>query len=265
MVTIDNIRVISPSLTSLIVSWEIYETWEDLGPYHVNIYRSNTPQWDTSSFVLIASGLDPATTSEYEDTSVSGYLTNLWQDFYYTVVPIITTSNVSGLVPNPTRLQTEMNLTAKEIIRRKDLALLPRYGGSTFFLLKRKKTGTRCTNCWDSIIQRRTKTNCATCYDTNWVGGYFPPITFYGSLGGAPRRTLIHLFGEWETQDSFMKTTSYPIISPQDVVVDIQNRRWRVLDMQPIEKNQYTITQQVRLTRVSNLDVVQQYLVSGVL
>lgn len=260
MVSISSITISSSDLTSLLVSWEFEETWESLDPYTLNIYRSNNPTWG-SDFTLLVSGIDPTDTISYEDTSVSGYLHNMWNDFYYTVVPV--TPFVSGAIYTPQRLETSMNLVAKEIIRRKNLALLPRYGGQPFSFLKRKKSGSRCTNCWDTVIQRRTKENCEVCYDTSWVGGYFPATTFYGSIGGAPRRTLINLFGEWEQQDTYLKLSSKPLMSPQDIVVDSQNRRWRVVDVQPIEKNQYIVTQQIRLSRISTSDIVYKYAING--
>jgi len=260
MVTIDKITVRSHDLTSLTVSWTFEETWESLDPYYVNIYRSaNDPQYSSGNFELLVSGLDPSAVNEYEDTSVSGYLTYKWHDFYYTVVPFKVTTGVSGVAGTPARLETSMDLKAKEIIRRKTIALRNDFGGKTFLLLKRKKTGTRCSVCWDTVLQRRTTENCKTCYDTGWVGGYWAPIQMQGSIGAAPRATLINLFGEWEQQDTFLRMGSKPVLSPQDIIVDEQNRRWRVIESRPTEKGQYIIQQQVRLKRIDNTDIILEY------
>ena len=245
------------------VDWEFYETWESLDPYYVNIYRSTNPAWNPTDFTLIASGIDPVSISSYEDLTVSGFRANQWEDFYYTVVPVHASTLVSGVIPTPTRLETQMDLTAREIIRRKYLALKLSHGGKTFQILKRKKSGSKCTECFDPILQRRTKEECTTCFDTSWIGGYFAPITITATIGAAARRTLIELFGEWESQDTFLRMGPYPVLSSQDILIDEQNRRWRVVDNSPTEKGQYIVTQQCRLTRIHNTDVVYQYPISG--
>ncbi len=262
MVTIDQITVSSYDLTSLLVSWEFYETWESLDPYVLSIYRGKTPQWSESEFELIASGIDAGSVTSYEDTTVSGYLTYKWNDFYYTVVPIKEVTGEVGEVPLPKRFEYAIDLQAKEILRRKNIALRSRYGGKPVQILKRKKSGSHCPACWNETLQRRTAERCITCYDTGWTGGYWSPITVQASIGAAPKRTLIELFGEWEPQDTFLRLGAYPIIAPQDVVVDEQNRRWRVIDISPLEKGQYILTQQCRLTRLNATDVIYEYVIS---
>jgi hypothetical protein len=260
MVTIDKITISSYDLQSLTVAWTFEETWESLDPYYINIYRSaNDPQFSSGNFELLVSGIDPASINEYEDTTVSGYRTYKWHDFYYSVVPFVVTTNVSGIAGTPARLETELDLKAKEIIRREAIALRSSFGGEKFLVLKRKKTGARCSDCWDDTLQRRTKEDCKTCYDTGWVGGYWEPIEIQGSMGAAPRRTLLNLFGEWETQDTFLRSAPKPLISPQDIIVDIQNRRWRVVENRPIEKGQYIIQQQVRMNRINDTDIIAEY------
>lgn len=259
MVTIDKVTVSSYDLDSLTVSWTFEETWEDLSPYTVSIARSYNPDYVEGDYTILASGIDPTSVDEYDDTSVSGYRSYKWNDFYYTVIPYKITTGASGVAGTPARLETNMDLIAKEIIRRKALTLRSTNGGQTALLLKRKKAGSRCTTCWDSVLNRRTEENCLDCYDTGWSGGYWEPIEFQGSLGAAPRNTMINLFGEWEPQDSFIRMGPKPVLSPQDVVVDLQNRRWRVTEIRPIEKGQYIILQQARLVRLNPTDVINKY------
>lgn len=261
MVTIDQVTVSSYDLTSLTVSWTFEETWEDLTSYTINVYRShNEPVYSVSGgFTLIYSGISAVDTAEYEDTTVSGYRSYKWSDFYYAVVPYYSPTTTSGAMSTPARLTTIPDPRAKEIIRREALAFKTRYGGKMFLVLKRKKTGTRCSACYDSIMMRRTKENCVTCYDTSWVGGYWDPIQVSGSMSAMPRQTAINTFGEWEPQDGFIRLGPTPVLSPQDVIIDIQNRRWRVSDIRPLEKGQYIIQQQARLTRIVNTDVINEY------
>lgn len=260
MVTIDEVTVSSYDLTSLTVSWTFEETWESLAPYTVSIYRShNDPEYNVSGFSLLVSGLAADSVTEYEDTSVSGYRSYKWGDFYYTVMPFKITTGASGIMSTPERLSTPIDLRAKEIIRREALAFRERFGGKLFMVLKRKKTGSRCTNCYDTTLKRRTKENCLACYDTSWDGGFWPPIQVRGSMSPMPRQTAINTFGEWEPQDGFVRLGPSPVLSPQDVVIDVQNRRWRVADIRPIEKGQYIVQQQARLVRIVNTDIINEY------
>lgn len=260
MVTIDNITVTSQDLTSLTIAWTFEETWEDLSPYTVTIYRSaNNPTFNTTDFSIISSGIDPVSVTSYEDTTVSGYRTYKWADFYYSVVPYKITTGASGVAGTPARLETTPDLIAKEIIRRQALSLNTLRGGKPIYVLKRKKSGARCSNCWDSILQRRTVEKCTVCYDTGWTGGYWSQIQVNASLGPAPRRTVLNLFGEWEPQDSFLRMGPKPILSPQDVVVDLQDRRWTVAEVRPVEKGQYIIQQQARLIRINATDILSEY------
>lgn len=265
MVNIDKIIIRNYTLSSLHISWTFYEVWEPLTDYSVSIYRGTTPQWNALEYTCIASGIAASSINTYEDTSVSGYQFNRWQDYYYVVVPVLINTGVNGAVPSPQKLGYKPDLTALEIIRRKNLALRSDYGGNTFKVLKRKKSGTQCTVCWDSIMQRRTGENCTICFDTGWVGGYWEPIDTQGQIGAAPRQTLVQLFGEWENSDTFVRFGNYPVISPQDIIVDGQNRRWRVVAVQPTEKGQYIITQQCRLSALSKTDITYTYYISGLM
>lgn len=259
MVTIDSVTVNSYDFASLTVSWEFYETWESLDPYTVSVYRSTNPAYVPADYVCLASGIPASGVASYEDTSVSGYLSYRWQDFYYTVIPYVEATGVSGIAGTPARLELPIDLVAKDIVRRTALALKTIYGGKTAYVLKRKKSGTRCSVCWDDVLQRRTVEGCRTCFDTGWVGGFWSQYPVLAAIGPGNRRTMLNVFGEWEPQDSFLRCGPNPTLSPQDVVVDLQNRRWRVVEMRPVEKGLHIIQQQARLMRINETDIMMEF------
>ena len=64
------------------------------------------------------------------------------------------------------------------------------------------------------------------------------------------------MFGEWKPSDSMLFTLNYPLLSPRDVVVDDEGKRWVVIQIRYLKKLGYIIEQQVQLAQVANEDKV---------
>jgi hypothetical protein len=248
-------KQLTPDYISL--SWILQSTNEDLNNYRLHIWKSNTSSSNISNYTLVVSGINPQTTSYYNDASVYG-ITSKSVDYYYKV-------QVSGLIsPYESRFTDDYYITtvydkyAREIARRRNL-VFTKHSGQPFFLLKRRAYGTYCTDCYDVVLQRTTKSKCTTCYDTGFVGGYFGPIDMVGQLMERPVREIHQMFGAWEDQDSALYCEALPSINPKDIIVDRLSRRWIVLNTGSFSKGTHSIGQITQLRQIEKQDIAYTF------
>lgn len=264
MIELDNIQITSYDISSLTISWEVVDTYEILSDYNINIYRSEDPTYSVSGVELIVSGLDASLYTDYVDYTISGLdITDQWSYRNYFVQPQYETDDSVGEMYGPYHISTTRDLQAKEIIRRHSVSLRSDYGGRSLLVLKRKTNGEHCSDCYDETLGRQTEERCTTCYDTTWVGGYWTPIKVQAMINAAPRRNQITVWGLWEPSDVIVTMGNYPLLSPRDKIVDLNNRRWNVIQVRTVEKGLYTVSQQAQLRLINKGDVIYDFDVSG--
>lgn len=261
MLAFDSISVSSYDLSNFTVSWELAFTVETVSGYGANIYRSDNPEFDAEDSALVISGLALQLYDYYTDYTISGLDNSQWSYRNYFLEIENLSTHVKSAMYGPYKAETERDLTAKNIIADKNIGLRSKYGGKPLLLLKRKTNGGRCS-CFDDTLGKQSEENCSECYDTSWQGGYWTPIQFQGMINAAPNRTQITEWGLWETSDVILLTTNFPKLSPRDVIVDKNNRRWLIVQVRPIERGLYIITQQAQLRLINKSDVIYSFSVS---
>jgi len=253
MLNLRTLRVESFDLDSMTLTWEWSATSELVAGYGVDIYRSISPSgiWE-----CIASGIN-ADLYSYTDVTVSG-IYNTWNDWYYRFRVY---SGQTEYYTSYDYFRAERDQQAKYMIREK-MRGMSLYA-SSFWVLKRRSSGTQCTSCWDPILFRPSpKKYCLTCYDTGFFGGYHNPIAVWGVVNPQPKRHQITAFGEFHPGDNLITFGNYPRIAPRDIIIDSLNKRWRVVNpVIPTEKKRYLIAQQCRVEQVDLGDVVYKYLI----
>jgi len=260
MLALEEIFIRSYDLKYLTVYWEVSSTTEDIGDYGLNIYRSDNPVYSDEAD-LIVSGLDLETEYEYDDYNISGLdVTDQWSyRNYFLEVENLTTHDKSTLY-GPYHMELEPDPTAKYIIFQKSATTMrSRYGGRPVIVLKRRTNGQVCTDCFDDTLLRRTKENCPTCYDTSWVNGYWPSMQVQAMMNPTPRRAEVTLWGLFEPGDTILTLLNYPVIIPRDIIVDRNNRRWQVVQVRPVERGLYLISQQALLRLINKGDIAYTF------
>ena len=207
------------------VTWSFESTNETISGYTLSLYKSEAPSTVLTDYDIIASGIT-ADNYTYTDVSLSGLYSDN-RNWYYLASVINTLTGETNTQPT-TPAYLKINTTStkfSEILRRKNLVLQRFSARETIYFVKRRTWVTFCTTCWNATLQRVSEENCATCFGTGYVGGYFSPVSIYGMINSAPKYNQITMFGQFMPSDAIMYMTNFPVVTPQDVIVDAINRR----------------------------------------
>jgi len=223
--------------------WEIAATAEPVTDYTFGIYRAETPE-PLDEFSLVEEGIIP-TTYGYTDITVSGLVTAQWHDFYYR----IKLEHINGIETawtEPVRVETIPNSKAKIILKKRKKAL-EKYG-QTYRVFKHKIIATQCPDCFDPTLGRIVIDNCLTCFGTGKVGGYYSQIAIKGAMSTRPKANQITAYGTWQPGDALLNFLNYPVLNPDDLIVDNSNRRWKIRQIHAKEVMDVVIGQQAHLS-----------------
>lgn len=142
------------------------------------------------------------------------------------------------------------DLVRMEIIRRNNL-LLRRFTGTITAILKMRTFGQRCDKCWDPILRRSVTSFCPNCWGTGFTGGYFDQIDQFVDFDIEPKITRIEVRGEIQDIDDNANTTNFPLLSPGDLLVRPDGRRWTVISVQATELRRMVSRQLLALRLVN--------------
>ena len=130
--------------------------------------------------------------------------------------------------------------------------------GQRWWYYRRKTSGPRCRTCYDTTRKRVTKSNCRACYGTTYEGGYDPRQQLY--LGTLPAQEMIQkqIFADIEASATAFWTTNEYDIHIGDLLVEHNNRRWKVTEVNNREYQRTMYRQDLRVDEVSPDDIVFQ-------
>ena len=260
MIVAKNIRLFTLNRDSMTVSWEIENTTEDLNNCTIFVLRS---QFDAGPYEIVSPAIPAAQASTFTDTGVN--LFSKYRLYHYRIRVSLTDSGttttvdfgnappqkvLAGESPGSVVLEALPDLEALEAIRRFDLTARE-YIGRKVLVLSRKTTGSRCSVCWDHLKRRKTRSDCRSCFNTGVVGGYFAPQQTFAVK--PPTNVASQLSGifELEVHDCIMWISSMPRLKPRDLVVDAENKRWRVIAIRRSEKLWALTRQTVQMRELS--------------
>tara|TARA_Y100000310_G_scaffold121698_1_gene120432 strand:+ start:97 stop:507 length:411 start_codon:yes stop_codon:yes gene_type:complete len=109
--------------------------------------------------------------------------------------------------------------------------------------------------CYDKTVGRRTTDRCVVCFDTGFVGGYWAPIETYMQIDPTSRTTQLQVVGETQQQNTGGRIPAFPQLDPRDLVVEVENVRWRVAQSTPTERARSVVHQEIQLHRLSESDI----------
>ena len=221
---------------------------EDLDALDMYVQRSevNTTISGYWSAVATISG----SVSEYTDISVSGVNFSKLRTVWYRIQP-------SGFPAcDPTSIAYDPDLYSLEIIRRQAIALRSDYAGQAINILRKRTLTTRCTTCWDDVLQRLNDPDCPDCYGTGYLSGYYTAISGMATLTSSPKIKQITEFGEFEDSFKVLHMGPAPFIYPQDVFQDAWGRRWRINKVNTVEKNGQIINQSAQVAEIDREDII---------
>jgi len=246
MLSVKSLTVQSYDFQLLNVQWEFNITSENIADYHLDIYRSEVPE-PVTMFSGVGEEISSSAYS-YTDTSISGINLHQFRTWYYRIKIIETAVPLNYEWSDPAHFEYVADAQAKIMLRHKSIGL-KRYG-RLVKIIKKRIDGQKCTNCWDSILGRIIDDSCEICYGTGIVLGYYDPIEIYAALNNKPKQNQITPFGVWQQNDALMDILNYPVLSPDDVIIDQTNKRWKVKLIASFSKGSSLISQRCVITLI---------------
>ena len=256
MIVLQDLEITNFSFNQRALTWTIESTSEALTDYELNVYRAEyKPQDDIlANMTLVASGINAEDYSYIN--SISGYELDLHREFYYALEPVVETTGVTGDFIGP----TTVSVVADGITRvaRRDLNVGIRLTGKPVAILKKRTFGTFCT-CYDPTLGRPSQSDCSDCYDTGFDGGYFGAMVNSGIITSPTKAQMLREWGVWNPENAVITLEQFPVISPEDVIVDRVGRRWTVLDIKPTTKALALIAQNCLIRILPKDDVMYSF------
>lgn len=155
----------------------------------------------------------------------------------------------------PETMRAEASLEAREMVRRFALALRE-YIGRVVIVFPVRTFGTRCPTCWDPIRMRQTKDRCRDCYDTGYAGGFLSPYRTWMQIDPSAQGIQITEAGELADVKSTARALPYPILKSNDIIVESENRRWRVMNVTNTERLRSPVHSELQLHEIVKHDIV---------
>lgn len=245
MLEVTNISVSSYFFDRIEVSWEISDTSEDVHDYTFTLARSESEggPWDT-----LADGLE----DRYAFTDTSVDLRNFHRNYYYRIGVVRKSDSETAWSKASTRAP-RVSLYAAEV-RRREAVYFRKVVGRKALWFPRRTFGQRC-RCWHPIQGIKLKGHCRECFGTGYVKGYLNPIEIWIQFD--PSTKSNEMLPDVETQQvmTVARVPGYFAIKPKDVVVEEENRRWRVVHAIPTERLRATLHNTFRLSEITPTEI----------
>jgi len=227
------------------LSWALQETSEDVLDYTFQVQRSESPNgpWDNLSVPFQDQYLF------FDRTLVVG---DRWRKYYYQIhVVHVPTEDCKDF--GPFAQIPDADLIAQELRRHMQL-LFKEFAGRRCYVLPVRTFGQRCT-CWNSKLRKRTRSGCVLCFDTGWVRGYMHPIESWIQVDPSPKTKQFTNVGEQEQSNTTMRLVWYPPLKPDDLIIEPENRRWKVVQVNQTEQGRAAVHQEVQIHEVPPRDI----------
>lgn len=250
-INVVNFRSRSFDLDHVDLFWEVTDyftnkaTDDMILAYTFEVLRSESPSgpWDV---------LTAPFKNQYQFRDVSPPLLHKWRNLYYLLrVTDLRTNEVKQF--GPTAQLPEPDLIALEIMRQEDV-LFREFIGRKCWLFNRKTFGAKCI-CFDRVKGRQTRSNCTTCYDTGYLGGYLSPIECFVQIDPSSNANQKTPLGEQQTNNTSARLISFPPVLPDDILVEAEDRRWKVVTVAMTARLRSVVHQELTLHEIPRGDV----------
>lgn len=239
------LKVRSLDLGLLEISWQVDDPLEDVYEYTFQVYRSESPSgpWDALCVPFQDRYL-------FIDNAIN--VGDRWRTLHY-LVRVSQVSSGDSLDVGPVTMEAEPDLITLELRRHMQL-LFHEFAGRKTWVLPLRTFGQRCS-CWSTTLQKRTRSRCLTCFDTGFVRGYMSPIEVWMSIDPSAKTTQTTNVGAMQQSNTTARVGYYPPLKPGDVLVEPENRRWRLNSVSQTEHVRAGILQVLSMHEIPQKDI----------
>ena len=248
-----NLLVRSFSLDFLEITWEIGNTTQDVHDYQMYVLRSESPEgpWDE-----VAGPFEDR--YRFVDNRVN--LLHRWRQLYYKIKSVKKSDTDNVAYSDAFTFHAEPDLIAMEIQRLERL-VWEEFAGRRCFIFPVRTFGQRCPHCYDGPTKgkghtsQRMRMNCHTCYDTSFARGYFDPIEIFMQIDPSPKALQTIPITERQQVDTVARLPNFPLVKPRDIIVEAENRRWRVVRVSTTERLRHVVHQELQMHEIVKGDI----------
>lgn len=242
---IKDLKVTSLDLDFHEVSWALEDTSEDVLDYSFQVLRSES----------YSGPFDPLT-PPFDDRYIFRdnviQVAHRWRTYFY-LIRILHKASGDFEDFGPSAKEPQPDLQAIEI-RRHVQHLFREHAGRRCWLMPLRTFGQRC-ECWDPYLKKRTRSGCLTCYSTGFVRGYLSPIEIWGQIDPSPKSEQNTNVGPQQQVNTTARFGASPPIKPGDLIIEAENKRWRVVTVSQTEKARARIHQEPTIHQIPEKDV----------
>lgn len=242
---VQNLKVRSLDLDFHELSWSVANTTEDVLDYTFQILRSESPSGPFEP-------LTGAFSDRYLFIDNTVQSAHRWRTYFY-VLRVTNLRTQEVVDTDPIAKEPEADLVSLEIRRHLQL-LFREFAGRRSWVLPVRTFGQRC-ECWNTRLQKQTRSGCVTCFDTGFARGYLSPIEIWGQVDPSAKSEQNTNVGAMHQSNTTSRWGHYPPLKPNDIIVEPENRRWRVVAVSQTEHNRTRILQEAQLHEVPPRDV----------
>jgi hypothetical protein len=228
------------------LSWELADTQVDVLDYSFQVFRSESSNgpWEAISVPF---------TDRYVFVDRITHPFHAARLFHYL---LRVKNNLTGETYDVgyVNLQPDADLIARELRRHMNL-LFREFTGRRCWVLPVRTFGQRCT-CWNPVLQKRTRSGCRLCYDTGFVRGYHYPIETWIQIDpGSNLAEQTTNVGALQQMNTTARVSDVGIVKPRDVIVEPENKRWRVTQINQTEQGRSPIHLELTLHQIPPSDI----------
>lgn len=189
---------------------------------------------------------------QYRLRDVQVSLLHKWREYYYKL-KVVHKPSGDEKEWGPISQEAEIDLIGAEIIRQEDM-LFREHIGRRCWLFPIRTFGPVCT-CYDLVLKRRTRSQHLPCFGTGFLGGFMSPIEVWIQIDPSPRNPVQSAVQEMQPQDTTGRMISFPLVTPGDIIVESENKRWRASPVSQTERLRSPVRQEISLHAIPRGDI----------
>lgn len=246
LLLVEDLKVRSLDVDFHEVSWRLADTTEDVLDYTFQVFRSESVEGPYAP-------LSVPFPDRYIFVDNALLVGDRWRQYHYklrlTHVPSGNTQDIG-----PASKVPEADLLTTEIRRHVNL-LFKEFAARRCWVLPARTFGQRCSSCWNSKLKERRRSGCVLCFDTSFVRGYLSPIESYIQIDPSGKSEQNTSLGAQQQVNTTARLSYYPPLKPRDIIVEPENRRWRIVQVNQTEHLRAPVHQEVQMHEVPPKDI----------
>lgn len=232
------------------VMWEIENTTLDPFDFDWYIERSESPggPWDP---------LAGPFQDRYRFIDDRVNQLHRWRHIYYRLRSVQKSDTSNEVASDAFTLGAEPDLIAQEI-QMLERTVWREFNGRLCYLFPRRTFGQYCPHCMDvgkGGTYRKLRSGCPTCFDTKYARGYMNPLEIFIQFDPSPQTSQQLGTGETQQSNTTARFSNFPLVKPDDMIVEVENRRWRVVQVSSTERLRSKVHHELTLHELVKGDV----------